>query len=156
MMDISSDAIPASHYRALAEFRYQVRKFLQFSEKAAREAGVEPGQHQALLALRALPASARPCIGELAQCLLLRHHSAVDLVDRMERRGLVARDRDGRDRRQVRLRITPEGEGVLRRLTVCHRAELRAAAPALARALADVLREADTGGELEVDAHEGA
>lgn len=123
-------------FRALAEFRYQVRRFLHFSEQAAREAGVEPRQHQLLLAVKGLPEGREPTVGEVAERLQLQHHSADELIARAEERGLVKRRRAEADRRRVYVTLTAEGEALLRDLTVTHRAELRAAAPALRRALA--------------------
>src|SRR5689334_2883021 len=93
--------VTAAEYRALAEFRYRVRCFLRFSEAAARSAGLAPQQHQLLLAVRGTRGNDAPTIGALAERLQLRHHSTVELVDRMEARGLVRRARRGGDRRQV-------------------------------------------------------
>lgn len=123
------------HYRALAEFRYQLRQFLRRSEEAARAAGLEPQQHQLLLALRGLPPGREPTIGELAERLQIQHHSAVELVDRLERRGLVRRERGERDRRQVYVRLTAEGERVLGDLAAFHWQELQTIGPELIRAL---------------------
>lgn len=122
-------------YRALAELRYQLRRFLHFSEQAARAAGLEPGQHQLLLALKGLPEDARPRIGELAERLQIRHHSAVELSNRLARGGYVRRQRGGNDRREVLLCLTPKGERVLRELSLYHKAELRMRGPALVAAL---------------------
>jgi DNA-binding MarR family transcriptional regulator len=122
-------------YRALSEFRYHIRRFLHFSEEASRAEGLEPQQHQILLAIRALRERQGPTIGELAEHLILRHHSAVGLVDRLERQGLVERVRDGDDRRQVRIQLTGEGAARLRRLSAVHREELRSSGPRLIKAL---------------------
>ena len=135
-------------YAALAEFRAQIREFLRFSENAARAAGLEPAQHQALLALKGLPPEERPTIRAVAQRLLLRHHSAVGLVDRLSRRGLVRRAPSERDAREIHLRITPAGERVLRRLSLAHRAELRSAAPKLVRSLRSAIRRKRSPGRL--------
>jgi DNA-binding MarR family transcriptional regulator len=124
-----------AEYQALAEFRYQLRRFLRFSEQAARQAGLEPQQHQLLLAIRGLPKDTKPSIGELAERLQLHHHSTVELIDRMVERGLLQRERDVDDQRRVLIRPTPHGEDVLRKLSVLHRTELRTTAPALAPAL---------------------
>jgi DNA-binding MarR family transcriptional regulator len=126
-----------AHYQLLAEIRHRIRRFLAFSERRARAAGLEPQQHQLLLAVRAGLGAAG--IGDLARRLLLRHHSAVELVDRLERRGLVARRRDAADGRRVLVRLTPRGERVLARLSEHHLAELRTSGPELARALARLL-----------------
>jgi DNA-binding MarR family transcriptional regulator len=125
--------LTAADYRALAEFRYQIRRFLRFSEQAARRAGLEPRQHQLLLAVKAHPGE--PTVGELAERLQLRHHSVVGLIDRLAGRGLVERSRGEGDRRQVRVQLTREGETVLRKLSLDHRAELQSAERALAGAL---------------------
>ena len=126
-------------YRALAEVRYVVRRFLNFSEASARAAKVEPQQHQLLLALKGLPRGGRPTIGTVAERLQLQHHSAVELAQRSIKRGLVKRRSSESDRREVLLDITPLGERLLRRLSLAHRAELRSAGPVLARALDSLL-----------------
>jgi len=122
-------------YQALAELRYQIRRFLRFSEQAARRAGLEPHQHQLLLALKGLPAGRRPRIGELAERLQIRHHSAVELVNRLARGGHVRRKRGEQDRREVLLELTARGEKVLRDLSLHHRAELRTQGKVLVSAL---------------------
>lgn len=127
-----------AEYRSLAAFRHQLRRFLAFSEARSREAGLEPQQHQLLLALRAFAPQA-PSIGALAERLVLKHHSTVELVDRLEARGLVKRARLV-DRRQVALRLTARGERVLRRLSVDHRDQLRRGGRELIAALRRVLR----------------
>lgn len=127
-------------YRALADFRFQIRQFLHFSESAAHSEGLQPQQHQLLLATRALSSSSGPTIGELAEHLLIQHHSAVGLTDRLMERGLVERVRGNGDRRQVRIRVTPDGESTLARLSRAHRAELSNSGPRLVEALTAVLR----------------
>jgi DNA-binding MarR family transcriptional regulator len=124
-------------YKALAEFRYQIRRFLRFSEEAARKAGLEPVQHQLLLAVKAHGGD--PAIGELAERLQLRHHSVVGLIDRLTEGGLVGRIRTEEDRRRVSVRLTAKGERVLARLSKQHRAELETAGRALAAALDEIL-----------------
>lgn len=126
-------------YRALAEFRYQIRRFLKLSERAARAAKLEPQQHQLLLAMKGLPGGAKPTIRSLAERLQLQHHSAVELVDRLEERGLVRRSRGREDRREVIVRISPRGERLLRQLSLHHRALLRSAGASLVRALESLL-----------------
>ncbi len=123
------------NYEALAAFRYELRRFLNFSERAAREAGIEPQQHQALLVIKALPDGQEATIGVLAERLQIQHHSAVELADRLEVANLSKRSRSQDDRREVLLRLTPKGERILRRLTVCHQAELNAARRELLNAL---------------------
>jgi DNA-binding MarR family transcriptional regulator len=127
--------ITTSSYRLLAAFRYEMRKFLAFSEGAAREAGIEPQQHQLLLALRGLPKGLRPTVGTIAERLCVQHHTAVALADKLEQRALLRRERGLADKRQVLLRLTPEGEGVLRRLSTLHRQQLEAVGPAMVDAL---------------------
>ncbi len=133
---MSADAVD---YRALAEFRYRLRCFIRFSEDAAHAAGLDPGQHQFLLALKGLPEGVEPTITELAGRVQVRHHSAVELVDRLAERGFVRRRRAESDRRKVLIEITPEGNRVLRNLSVQHRAELQSAGPALVSALQALL-----------------
>jgi len=129
-------------YQSLAELRYQIRRFLHFSEQAARHAGLEPRQHQLLLAVKGLPKSARPRIGEMAERLRIRHHSAVELVNRLAAGGYVRRHRGGEDRREVLLALTAKGDRVLRELSLHHWSELRSAGPALITALSRVVRRA--------------
>src|ERR1700719_1739962 len=129
-------------YQSLAELRYQIRRFLHFSEQAARKANVEPHQHQLLLALKGLPENMRPTIGILADRLQIRPHSAVELVNRLSKAGLVRRRRDRDAGRAVLLEPTTESESVLRNLSLHHRAELQTAGPALMAALQGVLKPA--------------
>lgn len=127
-------------YQCLAELRYQIRRFLHFSEHAARAAGLEPHQHQLMLALKGLPQGVRPRIAELAERLQIRHHSTVELVNRLTAGGYVCRRRGGTDRREVLLSLTPKGEKVLRELSLHHKDELRARGPALVRTLRAIMR----------------
>ena len=133
------DLSPAD-FQALGAFRYQIRQFLHFSEEAAKAEGLEPQQHQILLAIRASGEARGPTVGQLAELLLIRHHSAVGLIDRLVERGLLARERNAKDRRQVRIRLTPEGETKLRRLASAHREELRQTGPLLVEALTRLLQ----------------
>lgn len=133
-------------YRALADLRYQLRRFLRVSEDIARSAGLEPQQHQLLLAIRGLPEGRQATIGELAERLQLRHHSTAELIDRAEERGLVRCVRGDVDRRQVFVQLTGEGAEKLRRLSIHHRDELRSAGPDLARALKTLMRDAPPEG----------
>lgn len=126
-------------YGALAEFRYHIRKFIRFSERAAREAGIEPQQHQLLLAIKGSKDGEPPTIGEVARRLHVVHHSAVELADRLEEQGLIQRRKGSVDRRQVLLVPTAKGERVLRDLSVHHRRELQASGPELAAALRRLL-----------------
>src|ERR1700680_3856144 len=130
----------SAEFRALAEFRYQIRVFLNGSEETARNAGLEPQQYLLLLALRGLPLGREASIRELAERMQLRHHSVVELLDRLERRLLLRRERSRSDRRQVVVHLTPRGEKILTRLARQRIAELRTAAPALVRALTAAIR----------------
>jgi DNA-binding MarR family transcriptional regulator len=128
-------SLTTADYQSLAQLRHQIRKFLHFSEQAARRAGLEPRQHQLMLSLKGLPPGVRPSIGELAQRLLIEHHSAVELVNRLAKGGYVQRDRAGEDRRAVLVSLTRKGERILRELSLDHRSELRVQGPALTAAL---------------------
>ena len=141
MVDIEN-TLALSDYQALAELRYQIRRFLHFSEQAARRLSLEPQQHQLMLALKGLPAEMCPTVGALAERLQLQHHSTVELVNRLSAVGLVRRSRGGEDRRQVLLALTPKGEKVLRELSMGHKAELRTQGPALVDALERAMRPA--------------
>jgi DNA-binding MarR family transcriptional regulator len=134
-----ADLSPAE-YRALAEFRYQIRRYLQFSAEAARQHGLEPQQHQLLLAIRGLPDEARPTIRELAERLQIQHHSAVELVNRLADHGAIRREHTGADRREVLLRLTPHGAALLRRLSLAHHIELEKTGPVLVKALTTAIR----------------
>jgi DNA-binding MarR family transcriptional regulator len=128
-------SLTLADYQSLAELRYQIRRFLHFSEQASRKAGLEPRQHQLMLTLKGLPAGTRPRIGELAHRLQIQHHSAVELVNRLAAGGYVRRHRGGQDRREVLLSLTPKGETVLRELSLHHKDELRMRGPTLVAAL---------------------
>lgn len=118
-------------YWTLAELRYHIRRFLRAREIAARRAGIEPQQYLLLLQVKGLEGSQPATIGTLAERLQLRHHSTVELVDRLMEKGMVARRRDPRDRRGVVVAIRPAGERVLRRLALQSVAELRHEGPGL-------------------------
>ena len=139
-------AVSQPDYQAMAEFRYQIRRFLRFSEGAARQSGLEPQQYLLLLALKGLPAGQRGRIGEIAERLQIQHHSTVELVDRLEKRGMIRRQRSDQDRREVLLELTPRGEKVLRDLALYHREELRELAPALVRSLKKAITDARRSG----------
>ncbi len=133
-----------SDYQALAEFRYQIRRFLHFSEQEVKGAGLERGQYQLMLAIKGMPAGVRPRIRELANRMQIRHHSAVELVNRLEAGGFVHRTRAQKDRREVLLALTSKGEKVLGELALHHHDELRSSGPTLVAALRRIMRE---GGE---------
>ena len=124
-----------SDYQRLAEVRYQIRRFLRFSEEAARAAGIEPQQHQLLLAVKGMPDGRATTIGDVADRLQIQHHSAVELVDRLCDRGMIRRVRAESDRRQVLLYLTESGDAILRDLSRHHLDELRTAGPVLMEAL---------------------
>ncbi len=124
-----------SDYQTIAEFRYQVRRFLRFSEEAALRVGLEPQQHQVLLAVRGMPSERRARIADVAERLQIRHHSAVELISRMVDKGLIQRIQGKSDRREVSVRLTPRGSRILQALTVSHRDELRRAGPVLVETL---------------------
>ena len=111
-------------YETLAAFRYALRRFLRFTEEGARAAGLTPQQHQLLLAIKGRPGRAWASVGELAEALQIRHHTAVGLVDRCESARLIRRVADSSDRRQVRVLLTAAGEQLLGRLSAENRVEL--------------------------------
>lgn len=127
----SASSVSRADYETLAAWRHALRRFLHFSAAAARDAGVPPEQHQALLAIKGYPGPDRPTIGDLAERLDRRHHSAVGLVDRMERRRLVRRVVDSQDRRRIHLELTAQGEALVARLSAVHKDELRRIGPEL-------------------------
>lgn len=128
-------ALDASEYEVLAAFRHTLRRFLSFSETAAAEVGLAPQQYQALLAIRGRPGRDAIAISELASLLLIKHNSAVGLVDRLEGEGLVKRSTAPEDRRKVNLRLTAKGTRVFERLAAAHRDELRRIGPRLSEFL---------------------
>jgi DNA-binding MarR family transcriptional regulator len=127
-----ADELRQQDYRTLAAFRHALRRFHAFSEDAARAHGLTPQQHQAILALKGHDAAEPMSVGNLAAALLIRHHSAVELVDRLVAAGLVLREGDAGDRRRVALTLTAKAEAVLAELSRTHLAELRRSGPLLA------------------------
>jgi len=132
---MSRQKLSKGDYEALAEFRLGLRRFLDFSEKAAEEHGLTPRQHQALLSIRGHPGKDRITVGELAAHLLVRHHSAVELSGRLETLGLIERLSDPSDKRRILLSLTPAAEEILTRMSAIHLAELRRIGPHLAELL---------------------
>ncbi|HVU23738.1 MAG TPA: MarR family transcriptional regulator [Opitutus sp.] len=130
-----------SDYEALAALRHALRRFLRFSAEAARAAGLPPQQHQALLAIKGFPGREYVTIGELAERLRVKHHSAVGLVDRLARRQLVRRAPAAADRRRVHVALTARGEALIARLSETHLAELRQIGPELRRLIAAMPRD---------------
>jgi DNA-binding MarR family transcriptional regulator len=118
-----------AEYRRLLQFRTGLRRFLHWSEEQAERAGLTPAQHQLLLAVRGHDGDRGPTIGDVAGYLMLRHHSAVGLVDRAVKAGLVERQEDAGDRRIVRLRLTTLGEQTLQQLSAAHLEEIKRLAP---------------------------
>ncbi|MDY0884798.1 MarR family winged helix-turn-helix transcriptional regulator [Dongia soli] len=135
---ISNDheTLEKSDYEMLAAFRYQLRRFLNFSQAAARREGLTPRQHQALLCIVGNPGRETATISELANYLLIQHHSAVELVDRLVALDLVNREQDKTDKRKVLVSLTPAARERLKHMSVVHIAELRRIGPQLARLLA--------------------
>jgi DNA-binding MarR family transcriptional regulator len=123
------------NYEALADFRYAIRRYLNFSESNARKAGLEPQQYQALLAIKGLEDWQSATIGVLAERLQIQHHSAVELMDRLEKRGMIRRHRSRNDRRKVLVELTKRGEAKLKRISTPHRDELQSAGRRLLWAL---------------------
>jgi DNA-binding MarR family transcriptional regulator len=129
------------NYKAMAEFRYQIRRFLRFSEETARAEGLEPQQYQLMLTIKGMADDVRPRIGEIAERLQIQHHSTVELVDRLARRGLIKRRRSDSDRREVMLELTPRGDKLVQEMALRHWAEYREMAPDLVLSLKKVIRE---------------
>jgi DNA-binding MarR family transcriptional regulator len=124
--------------RSLADFRHELRSFLCFSEQAAVRAGLQPQQHQLLLQVAGAPETTPVTIAFVAGRLGLKHNSSVELVNRSEREGLLARTEDARDKRRILLRVTRKGEDILNQLTSEHARELNVMAPNLIKALEHV------------------
>ncbi|QAY97133.1 MarR family transcriptional regulator [Methylovirgula ligni] len=118
-------------YEALSDFRYSIRCFLEFSENAARNAGLTPQQHQALLAVRGFPPGTAVTIGDLAERLRIRHHSAVELVDRLVDADLLLRRPDALDNRRVLLSLSDAAADILSQLSAVHLDELSRLRPVL-------------------------
>lgn len=123
--------ISKKEYETLATFRYALRQFLRFSETAARQAGITPQQHQALLAIAGFPNQEQITVSELAERLQVRHHSAVGLIDRMAVQELVIRESGEADRREVYISLTSQGNEILAQLSATHHEELRRIGPQL-------------------------
>ncbi|HVU35906.1 MAG TPA: MarR family transcriptional regulator [Opitutaceae bacterium] len=131
----TSVEITKRHYETLAAWRHALRLFLNFSHEAAHAAGIPPQQHQALLVIKGFPDREYATIGELAERLQLKHHSAVGLIDRMARRQIVRRHVSSEDRRRIEVRLTARGEALIQRLSAVHLRELRQLRPELQRLL---------------------
>lgn len=126
-------------YRLLAELRYQIRRFLAYRDQTSRDNGLEPQQYQVLLAIKGAPPGVEVTVGRLAQRMLVRHHSAVEMIDRLATHGLVTRARHPKDRRKMLVHLTAKGERVLHELALASREELRNSGPALVALLRRLL-----------------
>lgn len=141
---MDEERVSLTEYRVLAEFRYQIRCILRFSEEAAYAVDLEPQQHQLLLAIKGLPEGRKATVGEIAERLQLRHHSTVELIDRLVKRGLVERHRDDEDQRRVIVSLTIQGEELLQVISLQMLTELRSAASPLVRSLQALLATTNT------------
>lgn len=130
-------------YESLAAFRYALRQFLSFSEAAAKRAGITPQQHQALLAIKGFPGRDTVTVGELAERLQLRHHSTVELLDRLVGLKLVSRQKSEIDRRHVHVRLSAHGEQILGELSSAHEQQLQRIGPTLG----ELLQRLGSGGD---------
>lgn len=128
-------AITDADYRSLSEFRYLIRLFLEFSQNAAKARGLQPRHHQAMLAIKGFPTGGPVTVGDLAERLRIRHHSAVELVDRLEEAGLVVRQPDRDDHRRVFLGLTARADEHLAELSAAHLDELSRIQPMLSKVL---------------------
>lgn len=140
-MTTTARRLRQSEYEHLAAFRYALRRFLRFSEEAVRPFGLEPQQHQALLAVQGFPGREHISLGELAEQLQIKPHSAVGLVNRMVEQGLMVRQSAEDDQRRVHVLLTATGKGLLEGLSSIHREELRRLGPQL-KDLLDLLSSA--------------
>jgi DNA-binding MarR family transcriptional regulator len=136
---VSKKTLEAAELRALADLRYELRKYLAFAEAEAARAGVEPKQYQLMLALAAMPAGEAATVGALAARLFVKHHSAVGLVDRLEANGLASRQRSASDGRQVIVSLTRAGTKLLGDLSLLHKEELTRIAPSLVTTLENIV-----------------
>ena len=134
-----AEKITSGEYRALAELRYRIRQFLRAGDATAHEQGLEPQQYQMLLAIRGLEDSELATIGTLAEKLAIKHHSAVELIDRLEKHGYVKRLRHKNDRRQVQVLLVPRGAKALASVAERRISELRASGAALVHTIETIL-----------------
>ena len=141
--------ITSVEYRALAELRYRIRRFVREGDAVARAAGLEPQQYLLLLALRGLPDGMEATIRTLADRLALKHHSAVELIDRLEVHGYVRRSRSRDDRRRVLVTLLPRGEKLLEQVARDRISELRASGAALVKAIGALLKNGDSSQRLK-------
>lgn len=139
----SRQLVKDSEYRALSDFRRSIHDYLDFSDRTAKAAGIEPRQYQLMLAIRGLPPDVEPSVGTLAQHLRVRHHSAVELIDRAGRNGFVERERSASGK-HVLVKLTSQGNSVLERAVAERLEELQSAGPVLVDALRRLLRSKGT------------
>ncbi len=139
------DEVPLTVYRLLAEFRYHIRKFLHFSEEASRAVGIEPQQYLLLIAIKGLPEGIRPTITAISSRLSLRHHSTVELIDRLVERGALVRRHSEQDRREVLIELTPHGEHLVRSIAILNWEELQNSGAAFSEALQHIVNHATEG-----------
>ena len=133
-----SRRLTVTDYQRLLEFRVSLRRFLHWSEEQARAQGLTAAQHQLLLSIKGHPGGNGPSIGDIAESLLLRHHSAVGLIDRAEAKGLIKRTPDPGDRRTIRLTLTEDAERRLEALSELHLAEMPRLAGVMRGSLAEI------------------
>ena len=132
--------VTAEEYQSMAAFQYCVRRYLQFSKKTVRNADLEPRQYQLLLSIKGLSPNLRPTIAELAHQLQIQHHSAIELINRLEKQSLVSRERGTNDRREVLIRLTCAGDHKIAKLVALHITELSSvAAPDFIKSLQELL-----------------
>jgi DNA-binding MarR family transcriptional regulator len=141
-------------YRKLAELRFRIRRYLQFSEQVARNHGIEPQQHQLMLTIKGLPVNATPTVSALANRLCLRHHSTVELINRLVERGAAVRKPSLQDRRQVLVELTPIGEELLEKLNADHKKELHECAPELLEQISIIIASALPEEETSIEEEE--
>jgi DNA-binding MarR family transcriptional regulator len=127
-----------ARYETLAAFRYELRRFIHFSEEAARAAGITGQQYQALLAMKGFPPADNITVGALAKRLQLRHHSAVGLIDRLAAEKLVVRVPSTQDHRQVIIQLTGRGETIVEKIACVHRKQLKQIGPEISRLLEQI------------------
>jgi DNA-binding MarR family transcriptional regulator len=139
-MSSAKRRVTKAQYETLASFRYALRLFLRFSEDAAKSVGLTPQQHQALLAIKGFPGRDSVSVGELAERLQLRHHSAVGLIDRLSALDLLQRQPSDQDRRQVDISLTAKGEKLLETLSTTHHSQLEKVAPHITGLLEQLTR----------------
>ena len=136
--------LTTAEYQALAELRFRIRKFLREGDTVASASGLEPQQYLLLLMIRGIPGGQEATVGNLAERLVLKHHSVVELIDRMEAHGYVRRSRSREDRRSVLVSLLPRGERLLEQVAQHRVGELRASGAALANAIAALLKDGRT------------